>query len=76
MFTEKKQANDAYHLLLSLFSIFMGSVVCHPLPLFCKPLLGIISFDFLFDSFTLTLPLLFFLVLFAFFLTPLTINNL
>jgi len=76
MFTEKKQANDAYHLLVPLFSSFMGSVVCHTLPLFGKPLLGIISFDFLCDSFTRTLPLLYFLVLFAFMLTPSTISHL
>ena len=27
----KKQANNAYHLLVPLFSSFMGSVVCHTL---------------------------------------------
>ena len=30
----------------------MGSVVCHTLPLFGKMPFGIISFDFLYDSFT------------------------
>jgi len=40
----------------------MGSVVCHTLPLFGKSTLGIISFDFLYDSFTRALPLLSFSV--------------
>jgi len=37
-------------------------VVCHTLPLFGKSPLGIISCDFLYDSFTLALPLLSFSV--------------
>ena len=41
---------------------FTGSVVCHMLPLFGKSTLGIISFDFLYDSFTRALPLLSFSV--------------
>ena len=41
---------------------FTGSVVCHTLPLFGKSTLGIISIDFLYDSFTRVLPLLSFSV--------------
>ena len=37
-------------------------MVCHTLPLFGKSTLGIISFDFLYDSFTRALPLLSFSV--------------
>jgi len=59
----KKQANNAYHLLVPLFSSFTGSLFCHTLLLFGKLLLGIISFGFLYDSFTRALPLLSFPVL-------------
>ena len=55
---------------------FTGSVVCHTLPLFGKSTLGIISFDFLYDSFTRALPLLSFPVLSAFTLIPSTISHL
>ena len=54
----------------------MGSVVCHMLLLFGKLLFGIISFDFLYDSFTHALPLLSFPVLSAFMLIPSTISHL
>ena len=60
------RASNAYLLLVPLFSSFMGSMVCHMLPLFGKSMLGIISFDFLYDSFTRALPLLSFPVLSAF----------
>ena len=51
-------------------------LVCHTLPLFGKSPLSIISFDFLYDSFTHTLPLLSFPVLSAFTLIPSTISHL
>jgi len=51
-------------------------LVCHTLPLFGKSPLGIISFDFLYDSFTRVLPLLSFPVLSAFTLIPSTISHL
>ena len=54
---------------------FTGSVVCHTLPLFGKSTLGIISFDFLYDSFTRALPLLSFTVLSGFTLIPSTISR-
>ena len=54
---------------------FTGSVVCHTLPLFGKSTLGIISFDFLYDSFTRALPLLSFTVLSVFTLIPSTISR-
>jgi len=63
---------------------FTGSVVCHTLPLLGKSTLGIISFDFLYDSFTralpllsfsVALPLLSFTVLSAFTLIPSTIGR-
>ena len=63
---------------------FMGSVVCHTFPLFGKSTLGIISFDFLYDSFTralpllsfsVALPLLSFMVLSVFTLIPSTISR-
>jgi len=73
---QKKQANNAYHLLVPLFSSFTGSVVCHMLLLFGKSPLSIISFDSLYDSFTCTLPLLSFSVLSAFMLIPSTISHL
>jgi len=38
----EKQASNAYHLLVPLFSSFTGSVVCHTLPLFGTFPLGII----------------------------------
>jgi len=44
----------------------MGSVICHTLSLFGTSPFGIISFDFLYDSFTRTLSLLSFPVLSAF----------
>ena len=62
---------------------FTGSVVCHTLPLFGKSMLSIISFDFLYDvftralpllSFSVTLPLLPFMVLSVFTLIPSTIS--
>ena len=71
----KKRASNAYHLLVPLFSSFMGSVVCHTLPLFSKSLLGIISFDFLHDSFTCALPL-FSLSCLLFMLIPSTTSHL
>ena len=71
----KKWASNAYHLLVPLFSSFTGSVVCHTLPLFRKSPLGIISFDFLYDSFTRALPLLSFSVL-SMFTIPSTISHL
>jgi len=49
---ERREPINAYHLLVPLSSSFMGSVVCHTLPLFGKLPLSIISFDFLYDSFT------------------------
>ena len=62
----KKRVSNAYHLLVPLFSSFTGSVVCHTLSLFGKSPFGIISSDFLYDSFTRALPLLSFPVLSAF----------
>jgi len=46
MFIERNKSINAYHLLVSLFSSFTSSVVCHTLPLtmFGKSPLGIISF--------------------------------
>jgi len=54
MFTER---SNAYHLLVPLFSSFMGSVVCHMLPLFGQSPLSIISF--VIPSLTLCLCFLF-----------------
>jgi len=63
---------------------FTSSVVCHTLPLFGKSTLGIISYDFLYDSFTralpllsfsVALPLLSFTVLSVFTLIPSTISR-
>ena len=54
--------------MVPLFSSFTGSVVCYMLQLFGKLPFGIISFDFLYDSFTHALPLLSFPVLSAFML--------
>jgi len=51
------------------------AVVCHTLPLFGKSTFGIISFDFLYDSFTRALPLLSFTVLSAFTLIPSAISR-
>ena len=62
----KKRANNAYHLLVPLFSSFTRSVICHTLLLFSTSPFGIISFDFLYDSFTRALSLLSFPVLSAF----------
>ena len=55
---------------------FHGLCGCRMLPLFGKSPLGIISFDFLYDSFPRTLPLLSFPVLSAFTLIPSTISRL
>ena len=72
----KIRGSNAYLSLVPLFSSFTGSVVCHTLPLFGKLPLGIISFDFLYDSFTRALPLLSFQVLSAFTLIYSTISHL
>ena len=63
----KKRANNAYHLLLSSFSSFIGSVVCHTLPLCGKSPFSIISFDFP----SLPLCLTFFSGLVCFYADPL-----
>ena len=67
----KKRANNAYHLLVPLFSSFTCSVVCHTLPLFGKSPLGIICFDFLYDSFIRALSLLSFSGFACFYADPL-----
>ena len=74
----KKRDSNAYHLLVPLFSSFTGSVVCHTLSLFVKSPFGIISFDFLYDSFTRALPLLSFssLILICFYANLLCTINL
>jgi len=70
LFTERSEPINAYHLLVSSFSSFIGSVVCHTLALFGKSPLCIISFDFLYAP-----PLLLsFPVLSAFTLIPTTVS--
>jgi len=75
MFTERSEPIMLFTCWYLCFQ-FHGLCGCHTLPLFGKSPLGIISFDFLYDSFTRTLTLLYFPVLAAFTPIPSTISHL
>ena len=70
------RASNAYLLLVPLFSSFMGSMVCHTLPLFGKSMLGIISFDFMIPSLVHCLCFLFRSCLLLRWSAPSTISHL